>query len=199
MNSDFDDLEDLYLEATLAQAAKNPKVRRVADPGLRQSLDAAAKRMKELYTLPENWTRVRGVALIDKWSKSLVGNFSEYHHVSMAGTRKLIRETSLTSVEGVEEVEGYLGTELEMRLRGRVWEEQHRIVADLTLDEMLVSAPQVELDVYTHLGATVRVELLAETQFASNSGHTILRLPAGTDLWHQISTDSKIAVRKAIV
>src|SRR5258707_14958363 len=65
LDTPADPLEDLYQEAALAHAAKNPKTRRTSDPTLRHALDAATKTMRELYTLPENWRRTQGVALID--------------------------------------------------------------------------------------------------------------------------------------
>lgn len=192
-------LDDLFDEAQLAQAAKNPKHRKTADPSLRDSLDAAAKRMRELYTLPENWTAARGIALIDQQTKTLIGNFREYIHRTVPSTRKLLREHQPIEINLVEEVSGYLGTEMEFRLRGKTWEIEHRIKADLWLDEIMVGSPAVQLLVKTKLGAIIRAELVAPTQFASDSGATLLQLPAGTNVWEALSHDMKTQVRKAVV
>lgn len=191
-------LDDLFHDAQMAQAHRNPKAKRIADPSLRNSLDAAAKRMRELYTLPENWTRTRGVALIDKATQTLVGNFSEYTHNVLPGTRKLIREHQPIVIDATEQVEGYLGEALERRVRGRSWTEKHNLVADLWMEELMVGAPGVKVNVCLHLGSVVRVELEAGVQFASQSGNTMFTLPAGCDVWEHLSTDCKTWIRKQV-
>jgi hypothetical protein len=192
----FDDpLEDLFTEAMLAR--KMRVKRREADPSLRQALDAATKKMRELYTLPENWTRTRGVALIDKGTHTLIGNFSEYQH-NTTTARKLIREHQLISIEATELVEGYLGTQIEGRLRGQSWDAEHQATVHLILDELMVEAPDVKMVVHSRLGAVVRADLATDTQLASASGATILLLPAGTNVWEAASADSKAAMRKVV-
>lgn len=191
-------LEELYQDASLAQAAKNPKSRRLADPSVKNALDAAAKQMRELYTLPENWERRSGIALIDKFSNTLIGNFSEYIHKQFPTTRKLLREHQPIHIDRTEVVEGYLGPWVEERLRGEgSWTEVKAAVVDLTFPEMMVGAPQVEVNVTLYLGGLKRVDLAKDTQFASESGQTLLFLPAGTNVLEQMSADSKAAVRKA--
>lgn len=191
-------LEDLFNEAVLASAARNKKQPRQADPSLRQSLDAAAKKMRELYTLPENWERKRGVALIDDESSVLVGNFSEYHHRSIPNTKKWLREHLPIAIDATERVRGYLGARVEERLGGKIsWTENHLVVVDVMLSEFMVECPQVRLSVYTRLGVIVRADLEVETQFASVSGETLLLLPAGTDILDALGTDSRSGVRKA--
>lgn len=192
------DLEDLFNDAMLAQAARNPKRAKVADPGLRHALDAAAKKMRELYTLPENWTRTRGVALIDRASQILVGNFSEYTHNTVPGTRKLIREHLPISIDATEVCDGYLGEQMSMRLHGRSWTEHHLLSVDVWLDGLMVGAPGVKLSVCTRLGVIVEVHLEEDVQMASANGGSILRLPAGTDIFYHLSTDTKTAVRKEL-
>lgn len=192
-------LEDLFNDAMLARAAKNEKRPRVADPSVRQSLDAAAKKMRELYTLPENWERTRGVALIDKASNVLVGNFSEYRHRSVPNTKKWLREHAPMAVDATEVVEGYLGSDLSFRLGDKAkWTEVHSATVDLIFPEMQVESPAVSIQVYVRLGALLRVDLAAETQFASTSGNIVLRLPPGTDILDQLGPDSRHAVRKAV-
>lgn len=195
---DGSSLDDLYNDAMLHQAAKNPKSKRAADPSVRNALDATAKRMRELYTLPENWQRTRGVALIDKGTSTLVGNFSEYVHISLPGTRKLIREHTPISIEATEIVDGYLGEQLEQRIKGRSWSEKHALKADLWMDELMVGAPGVSVTVCKYLGSISRVDLEADTQFASASGNTQLMLPAGTDVYGCLSTDTRNWLRKQV-
>lgn len=193
-----DPLEDLFNDAMLAQAAKNVKRPRSSDPSMRNALDAATKRMRELYTLPENWEARRGIALIDKSSMTLIGNFREYVHRSLSGTRKLLREHAPIPIDATELCEGYIGIELEQRIRGRSWTEQHSVTLDIWFDEMMIGAPGVKLTVYLHLGVMQKVVLEADTQLASVAGATMMVLPIGTDiLWH-LSFDTKAAVRKAV-
>lgn len=191
-------LDDLFDDAMLAKAAKNEKRARAVDPSIRNALDAATKKMRELYTLPENWEAKRGIALIDRTSSTLIGNFRELVHKSLAGTRRLVREHTPIVIDATEYCEGYLGEVLEQRIRGRSWTEQHRVVADLWLDELMVGSPAVQLTVFCHLGAIQRVVLEDAVQFASISGESIMMLPAGTDLFFAMSEDSKRAVRKAV-
>lgn len=196
LDTPADPLEDLFQEAALAHAAKNPKTRKAADPSLRNALDAASKTMRELYTLPENWKRSRGVALIDKATQTLVGNFSEYVHVSLKNVRRLVREHTPIPIDATEQVEGYLGAELERRIRGNSWTTKQPMKADLWMDELMVGAPAVEVTVCLHLGAISRVELDQPTQFASVSGSTIMTLPQGTNVYEQLSTDTRSWLKK---
>lgn len=198
LDDGFDSLEDLYNDAQLAAAARNKRQPKGIDPALKNALDAESKRLRELYTNPENWEQTHPIALIDKASKAFVGVFIEWKHRTVANTRKLVRTHDMTTFTGVEEVEGYLGAEMEMRIRYRNWDAEHHITSDIVLDDLMLGSPAVQLRVLTHLGATVKVELLLDTPLASMSGNTLLQLPAGTDIFHQLSTDTKIAIRKAL-
>ena len=191
--SHSDPLEDLYTEALLNRKIRAPKQ---ADPSIKQSLDAAAKKMKDLYNLPENWERRRGLALLDKETHTLIGNFSEYVHKVFPSTRKLIREHLPISIDGTEMVEGYLGARLEQRIRGNTWEAEHQVTCNVLLDEFMVEAPAVRLLVKTRLGAIVRADLISDTQFASSSGNTLLMLPTETNIWEACGVDTKSQIRK---
>ena len=186
----FDPLEELYTQVLLSR--KTRVIRRPADPA------EGTTPVDSTYSNPDNWTRTRGVALIDKETQALVGNFSEYTHNRFLSTRKLIREHLPISIDATEIVSGYLGAELEMRLRNQHWEVEQLVVADVLLDELQVEAPAVRLSVKTRLGAIVRIDLRDETQFASASGNTLLLLPAETDILSACSTDTKIRVRKGV-
>lgn len=198
LDGPVDPLEDLYQEAALAHAAKNPRQRKATDPGMRHALDAATKTMREMYTLPENWRRTRGVALIDKSTKTLIGNFSEYEHVSLRGTRKLLREHHPIPIDATEEMDGYLGEALERRIRGTSWTQKQTLTADLWLDELAVGAPGVAVTICLHLGTIARVELDTPTQLAAVNGGSILNLPGGTNVWEHLSVDTKNWLRKQV-
>lgn len=190
------DLDDLFLDAQLAQALKNPKAKKGADPSLRNALDAEAKRMKDLYALPDNWERTRGVALIDKGTQTLLGNFSEYRHRTVPKTRKLLREHTPISIDATEVVEGYLGADVEFRLKGQTWEREVDLKADIWMDELMVGAPEIKLLIKLRLGVIIRIELLQDTQFANHSGQTLLLLPAGTNIAEQLSADTRRFIRR---
>lgn len=189
-------LEDLYTDAML-----NRKIRvqrKGTDPSLRDALDAATKRMRELYTLPENWERTRGVAIIDHATHTLVGNFSEYQHRTIPSAHKWLREHTPIAINATLEMDGCLGAEWDMRLGRQSWEQEHRACLPVLLDELMVEAPAVELLLKTRLGVITRAELVGEAQFASMNGSMILRLPAGTNIWEACGTDTKSAMRKQI-
>lgn len=189
-------LEDLFQEA-----AANRKLRRPAkklDPAARKAAELSAQRSRTLYSNPENWERKRGLALIDKETQTLIGNFSEWTHRTVLNTRKLIREHQPIEIHAVEEVEGFLGERLEQTIRNVSWEKEHFLVADMRLDELMVSAPEVPLRVLTSMGAITRLELVDPTQFASESGNVLFQLAPGTDLLQAASTDSKIMVRRIL-
>lgn len=187
---EVDPLEALYTSVMIRRTPK--QVKKPADPA------EGTIPVDSTYSNPDNWERRRGIALIDKESNSLIGNFSEYVHKKFPTTRKLIREHTFISIDATEICEGYLGAAVEMRLKNQHWEVEHRIVADIQLDEMAVEAPAVQLSVKTRLGAVVRYDLVHETQFASASGGTILILPAETDILAACSTDTKARVRKML-
>jgi hypothetical protein len=192
-------LDDLFDDATLAQAARNRKQPKSVDPSMRNALNREAKKMREMYTKPENWTRTGGVAFIDKATNTLVGNFSEYQHVTFPHTRKWLREHTPISINRTEVVEGYLGEQVMQRLAAhQSWTEQRSGKADMLFDEMQVEAPGIEFSASIRLGVLQRVDLIQTTLFASVSGATLISLPTGTNVLEQLSTDSRAAVRKAV-
>lgn len=190
-------LEDLYTEAQVARKSRVTK--KVVDPSMRNALDATAKKMRETYTLPENWERTRGVALIDKNSNTLIGNFSEYINKIVPKTRKLIREHLPIAIDATEVMDGFLGVELSRRLFiGQSWENEHLATCHVLLDELMVEAPNVQLKLKTRLGVIQRAELINDTQFASVNGETIMVLPAGTNVWEAAAYDTRAAMRRHV-
>lgn len=192
----FDPLEDLYTDAILAQQTKR---KRVADPSLREALASTAKKMKDLFNLPENWERTRGLAIIDKDTKTLIGNFSEYRHRTVAGCRKLLREHSPIAISGTEEVSGWLGESLALR-KGEwgMWHDRREVELDLMFPELMVGHPQIRLSVAIYLNGISRADLLSETQFAAASGNIVITLPAGTNVYEAMGTDGRLKLRKLL-
>lgn len=194
-----DPLEDLYREAVVERKLRKPQ--RKTDPSLREALDAAAKKMREYYSDPGNWTRVRGVLLIDRKTQTILGNFSEYVHIhpqaSGSRPRKWIREHSPIEVTAREEIEGFLGVEKDREINGVSWDAEKLVTTHVLLDEVQCEAPHLILKVCLLLSTVVRVELTGPVQFANASGNLLLALPEGTDIWPACGVDTKAAIRKA--
>ena len=193
------DLDDLFAEAE--QHHKEHKLRRPQkprDPSMRDALDAASKKLREIYTNPDNWKAARGLVLIDKETSTVIGNFREYLH-STTTARILRREHSPIQIDGQEIVEGYLGHRLEEQLRGITWDTEKSIVVHVTLDEVQVEAPLVEIKACLEFNSILRAVLEKDTQFANGSGTTILQLKAGTNVWDAANSDTKAAMRKAVL
>lgn len=191
-----DPLEALWDEV---QAQKKPKTRRLTVRDAQRIANAElSQRLKAIYSNPENWSRTRGVALVDLETGTLIGNFSEYRHNSDPYARKLVREHQPIEVSGTELINGYLGADVEARIKNVKWDAEHLLTISLQLDELMVEAPTVELKIMTRFGGIIRADLVRETQFASASGNLLLRFAAGTNVWEACSTDSKIRIRKGL-
>lgn len=194
----FDPLEDLFTDAILAEK-NTPTRKKYADPSMRDSLAAVSKKMKEVFSLPENWERTRGLAMIDKASGTLIGNFSEYTHRTVKGCRKLLREYALIEVSGTEYFSGWLGES--MKLKRENWdtvEDVHSVQLTLWLDELMVGSPEVKVVAFSYLGGVRRVELSQDTQFAGPSGNLVITLPKDTNVWEAMDVGSKMRLRKEI-
>ncbi len=192
-----DPLEDLWTEARIALAAKKP--RRIANPSLRNALDATAKRMHELFALPENWERTRGIALIHAETETLLGNFSEYRHKTVAACRKLLREEAPITVEAAERVEGswWLGDSRKPEPRAP-WHTQQRAILHVHLHELGVHAPACEVVAFISYGGIARVELASPTRFADDHGKQLIELPAGVNILDGMTLDSRLALRQEL-
>lgn len=193
-----DPLEDLYTEALMYRQTKRKA--RSGDPATADALDHTAKRMREVFSLPENWERTRGIALVHEESHTLLGNYSEYVHKTVKNCRRLVREHAPISIAATELVSGswWLGERRPFVDASMKWNVEREAICDVHLPELGVAHPVTELRVGLYLGGIMRVELAADTQFASPGGETLLSLPKGTNLLECMSTDSKIALRKEL-
>lgn len=195
---DNSSLEALWSEAQekAPEPAPQKRKRPGIDPGLPRQVEEA--RLRAIYSNPDNWERVRGVALIDEQSGTLLGNFSEYRHKSVPNTWDWKREHQPIEVSGTKLVNGYLGEALEREVRGQTWTEEREVTVLVQLDELMLEAPDVKLTMRTRFGGIIQARLASDTQFASASGNEILLLPAGTDIWRATSTDTKVTIRKEL-
>lgn len=196
--SDLDDIFQetraiLRKEAEAAQWESRKTVRRVKDAQREAPAEPQA-----LFTNPENWREGRGIALIHEESQTLLGNFREMLHRSVAGAQRLIRVETPITISATEYVEGdwWLGKELEIT-PPETWHEKRSAVLDLVLGSLGVHSPATPLVVSLSYGGIARVELEFATTFAamSETATELLQLPAGTNVLPVMSQDCKVALR----
>lgn len=196
------ELDDLFAEAKQviikdrqAAAAKAKQPRRVGEAA------EAPPEPNALYNNPDNWTRTRGIALIHKETETLLGNFSEYLHKTVAGCRKLVREAAPISVSASEYVDGnwYLEASAAPEAR-QEWHEKRTAIIDLLLPELRLHAPLIELEAHLSYGAIARVELATTTILAGLAGEPtqLVTLPAGTNVLPLMGTECKAMLRKEL-
>lgn len=154
---------------------------------------------RTLYTDPANWTRTRGVALIHAESETLLGNFSEYVHRSVAGCRRLVRESEPISVEATESISGYWTSRTgQQPLMREAWHEKRNATLYLELDALGVQAADCRLVVHLSHGGIARVELAEAARLCGIAGEQLLFLPAGVNVLDTMSYACKVALRKEL-
>lgn len=193
---DMESLDDLF--ASAMQAKREREKQRGLEAKKIPSSEKLAEelqRVKRLYADPENWQATRGLTLIDRDTKTLLGHFTEYRHKSDASARKLIRSAEpLLTACATEEISGWLGGDAEARIEAQSWDTQVETTADIWLTDLMVGAPRVELVACLRFGGMVKLQLHSDTQLASAHGDTLLQLPAGTDILPTASLDTKRTV-----
>lgn len=198
--SDPLDLDSLLTRALARQTPKKER-RKPGQEITAKELALAEKRMRERFTLPENWELRRTVALIHEESQTLIGNFSEYVHKLSANCRRLVRVLEPTRVDAIEGVTGdsWLNAQpLQPAASTAVpAEEQREAILDLHLPEMdNTFSPAVLLNVTLHFGSVARVELADETRFYSKDKRVQLILPAGLDVREGLSFETKVRLKE---
>lgn len=191
--TDLLSLDELFSEARAhvrveAEAMKRKQERKAVTP--------AKPKPQALYADPANWTRTRGIALIHAETKTLLGNFSEYLHVSVPDCRRLVREEVPISIEAYEEVSGAWGwipaaTSPLQNLEVAT----HELLLGVCLDTPAVNAIAA-LHVVAQGAGILRVELLEDTHFGSPE--QFLLLPAGVNILPVMAHHSKINLRQEL-
>ena len=187
-------LDDLFQQARAAMKAERraKHEERAKKPAVEAPVEPLG-----LYANPDNWTRKRGLALIHRESRQLLGNFWEWRHNSVMDARRLVRSAEPIVVEGVEEVDFALSADLfPHRGSERAVVKEMRTV-EVRLDTPRVSAQGVLLCVHYYNGWTAKAILVEPTTLAE--GNEILQLPGGIDLLPALSRETKLALRKAPV
>lgn len=192
------DLQDLLTRAMARQTPHKPR-RRPDDQIDPKELAQAERRLRERFSLPENWLRVRSVALIHQDTETLLGNFIEFKH-KLSTARKFMRAAGPEPVEAVEFVKGenWLAEPLHRPSKPAVPEREMReAMIDVHLPELENTfAKDVILDVHLHWGSIARVELMDETVFHSKDRKTQLYLPEGLDILDGMSLECRIKLKE---
>lgn len=186
---DLSDLEDLYTQALLLKPTQRTA-----------RTKAAAIPAAPLFAFPERWVRERAIALIHGPTGTLLGNFAVYHHDTVSGARRYVREESLTVVSGCEFVEGTWWLDLPEPPRDKgQWQDVKTCTTQVILPSLHLASPAVLLNVRLYLGAISRIELAQPTEFAGDDGHTLVTLPANTNIRALLSRECKIAIRQEVL
>lgn len=187
-------LESLLAEARAAAKAAAPKAKRLSDPA-----QPKAREDHWLWANPANWEQTTGVALVHAETQTLLGNFTEYRHTTVPGARRLVREDRPIQVTCTETVSGtwWLGTERVVEPR-RQWHEVRPAVLDLSLADLGLFSPAVEVRAHLSFGGIARVELAQATEFARPRGTQLLHLPAGTNILPCMTFDDKLYLRREL-
>jgi hypothetical protein len=186
---DLSDLEDLYTQALLIRpAAKSARTLAKAPPPA------------PLFQFPERWVRERCIALIHGPTGTLLGNFAYYTHDTVKSAHRYVREDTLVCVSGHEFVEGTWWLDIpEPPCDKSHWTDVKTITAQAILPSLHLASPAALLAVRLYLGAISRIELGQDTEFAGDDGHTLVILPAGTDIRALLSRECKIAIRQEVL
>jgi hypothetical protein len=193
-------LDDLLIRATARMQPKKER-RKPTDTIDPKELAQAERRLRERFSNPENWERVRSVALVHDTTDTLLGNFTEYRHKLSSGVcRKFVRVSGPEPVDAIERIKGdnWHAEELHKPGKPDVPEREVReAMIDIHLPELdNVFAPQVIVDVHLHWGHIARVELVDETAFFSKDRRVHLYLPEGIDVLDGMSLDCRLNLRK---
>lgn len=193
-----DPLDDLWEAVVADLPSKTHRVR--ANPALDSKREARATISPSTYYLDSaNWTRTRGVMLVHEDTESVLGNFSEYRHLT--GATKLVRESALISIEGEVRVSGTWWLEPLAREHieaAKQWHSQRHEIVPLFLDRLGVFCPAAPITLFLAFGGIMRVELNEDCKFASADGSQLLFLKAGMNVYEAMDVEGKVALRKEI-
>lgn len=154
-----------------------------------------------LYTNPDNWQRGQCVALIHEDTETLLGNFTEYLHKSVAGARRLVRDEACgIPPSKIERVSGswWLGSTPTPEPR-QDWHTQRIVIVHARLDTLGLHSPACELTIHLSYGTGIeRAELTTDTLFAGQSADDLLEFPAGTNILDQLSLETKVKIKSEL-
>jgi len=150
---------------------------------------------QSVFANPDNWTRTRGIALIHGPTQTLLGNFWEWKHKTVADARRLVRCKEPIPVSAVEEVDfGYfaptpIAPSLDTSIRREVRVEFENLILEFP-PCVGTSIPVIAHTVDAYLD---RVTLAADASFVTEE--EVLFLPAGVNILPVMSRDDKVFIR----
>lgn len=189
------ELETLFRAARAAQKQERAKAHAEAEVRRKRKMDPVEPPIEPLgiFVNPDNWIEGRGLALIHRETRLLLGNFRELRHKTVKDARRLVRSLTPIHIDAVEEVDFGLPAETPLppissrALVQRIW------TGPVALDLPAISCPSVTLCVHYYDHATAKAVLEVPATFASSD--EIVKLPAGVDLLSAMSHSSKRALR----
>lgn len=154
-----------------------------------------------VYTNPDNWIKVRGIALVHQETQTLLGNFTEYVHRSVRECRKLLRESDTLEVAAVEFVTGkWWLADTRKPEPVQVWHTTRSCRVHVYLPDLGVHAPATLLTIFLSHGSIARAELAEDTRLAQwlSQNEQLLDLPAGTDVYEFLAPACKIKIKEEL-
>lgn len=175
-------LDDLFKEARAAFRKDKVVVAKRKAAELDDAPDTQG-----IYRNPANWIRGRSIALIHAETQTLLGNFTEYRHRTVADARRLVREEASSEAACVEYVSGdWWMLPQEVPKQRRLWKESKLLTLPFAhLTHLGVSAKAISVYAVFGEGSLDRVDLASETIFGG--GSSLLTLPAGVDIMRELT------------
>lgn len=192
-------LDDLYAaaRAAITKGAKQAVLDRKNNKPM--AALAAEPPSPDLYTNPDNWTYTRSIALIHAETQTLLGTFDVFNHTRDASARRYLPAAVPRLLLTQESVSGdwWVAERHQIANAYETWEHTRSVCLDVVLDKMGVWSPATLLSVHTSHGATTKITLEDDTQFAQLAGapDQLLLLSKGTNILPLLSQETKIAVK----
>lgn len=191
-------IDPLSLDSLWASAKEAERLHPVMRPARSEPLKPIHS--SEFYTLPENWTRGKGIALVHEESQTLLGVFVEYHHRKERGCSKLVKEDSIVSIAATKYVSGPQWTFVAKQIPSPAVATAQReiVMPSLLLAEIGVQADTVPLTVFFLYSGIMRAELSTHTTFHSPDNRTIITFPAGVNIYACMDVNAKVEMRREL-
>lgn len=189
------ELEELFRAARAAQKQERAKAHAEAEIRRKRKMDPVEPPIEPLgiFVNPDNWVEGRGLALIHRETRLLLGNFRELKHKTVKDARRLVRSLTPIHIDAVEEVDFGLPAEAALPPISSRALVQRIYTGPVALETPAVSCPSAVLCVHYYDKATAKAVLEQAATFSS--GDELVELPAGVDLLSAMTVTSKQAIR----
>ena len=189
------ELETLFRAARAAQKQERAKAHAEAEIRRKRKMDPVEPPIEPLgiFVNPENWIEGRGLALIHRETRLLLGNFRELKHKTVKDARRLVRSLTPIHIDAVEEVDFGLPAEAALPPISSRALVQRIYTGPVALEAPAVSCPSAVLCIHYYDKATAKAVLEQPTSFSS--GDELVELPAGVDILSAMTRTTKRALR----